>query len=184
MSALLDKEIVTERLLMRPLADTDAPIMERLAGDERVARFTARIPHPYPQGAAAKTIAEANRQVESGTAQLFAITLKEDPASLIGMIGLEDIGDGQIEIGYWLGVPYWGRGLMSEAAKAVAAFGLKWRPEATIVTHTFPENVASQRVLEKAGFVRRGAGVCNAPARERRRIEDAPIFVFAPDGAA
>ncbi len=180
MASSLESEILTERLLLRPLADADAPAIQEMAGDERVARFTARVPHPYPAGAAEEIIAEARRQVARDEARIFAIALKEEPSALIGMIGLERRDDGRVEIGYWLGAPFWGRGLMSEAAKAVAAFGLRWRPGETIVTHTFPENVASQRVLEKAGFRRDGTTAFDAPARPRTRIENAPVFVFDP----
>jgi RimJ/RimL family protein N-acetyltransferase len=102
---------------------------------------------------------------------------------LIGVIGLDARALRTVVLGYWLGVPYWGRGLMSEAVSAIAAFGRQWRPETAISAHTFPENVDSQRVLEKAGFVRCGTGVCDAPARGGE-VEDAPLFELAPRDAA
>lgn len=184
MTAPLETEIRTERLLLRPLAASDAPAIERLAGDERVSRLTARLPHPYPAGAAEAFIATALGQERGGAGRWFAITRADGPDALLGVIGLEADDDGTVEIGYWLGVPAWGQGLMSEAVPAVFAFARQWRPGARIAARTFPENVASQRVLEKAGFRRDGVGVCQAPARDRKTVRNAPLFVFAPDETA
>lgn len=184
MKTPLETDLRTERLLLRPLADADAQAIEQLAGDERVARFTSNIPHPYPDGAAARFIAETIEKQLRDEVRTFAIALGGTPRALIGMIGLTDRGESDVEIGYWLGVPFWGRGLMSEAVASVAAHGLHWRPGATIAARTFPGNAASQRVLEKAGFARRGTSICDAPARAQERIEDAPLFVFEPAEAA
>lgn len=178
-----DDGLVTERLLLRRLEAEDAPAIARLAGDERVARYTAAIPHPYPEGAAEAFIAQTREREAAGTTRVFAICLKREPEALIGAIEMRDAGDGSVEIGYWLGVPWWGQGLMSEAVADVARYAARWRPGATIGAHTFPDNAASQRVLEKAGFVRRGTGVRAAPARGCCRIEDAPVFVFPADAA-
>ncbi|WP_436643969.1 GNAT family N-acetyltransferase [Microbaculum sp. FT89] len=184
MTAPLETEIRTERLLLRPLAASDAPAIERLAGDERVARLTARLPHPYPAGAAEDFIAMTLGQARADAGRWFAITRQDEPDALLGVIGLEADDAGTVEIGYWLGVPAWGQGLMSEAVPTVVSFARQWRPGARIAAHTFPENVASQRVLEKAGFRRDGVGVCEAPARDCRTVRNAPLFVFAPDETA
>lgn len=172
----------TQRLVMRPLALSDAARIQHLAGDERVTRFTSQMPYPYPDGAAIEFLAKSADQVERDEVAPFAITLSDEPDALIGVISLETCDDGGIEIGYWIGVPYWGQGLMSEAVPAVAAYAQRWRPGVPVIAKTFPENVASQRILEKAGFVRTGTGVCNAPAREQKRIEDAPVYEYRPDG--
>jgi len=183
MNTPLAIELRTERLLLRPLSIADAPAIERLAGDERVARFTSNIPHPYPDGAAKAFVSESLDKQARDEVRTFAITLAGNPQDLIGMVGLIDRGASEVEIGYWLGVSHWGDGLMSEAVAAVAAHGRDWRPGATLAARTFPDNHASQRVLEKAGFVRRGTGVCDAPARDQERIEDAPLYVLEPPAA-
>ena len=183
MTAPLETEIRTERLLLRPLFESDAPAIQHLAGDARVARFTSNIPHPYPYGAAESFIAETLEKQARGEVRTFAITLADEPRALIGMIGLIDRDD-SVEMGYWLGVPNWGKGLTSEAASAVVAHGRNWRPQAKIVARTFPDNFASQRVLEKAGFRRNGTRICEAPARDCGQVENAPRFVFEPAEAA
>lgn len=183
-STRIDETLRTERLLLRPPVAADAPAMARLAGDERVARWTAAIPHPYPDGAAEEFVAEAGRRRAAGEALVFAICLKDAPDALIGMVELRQTDSGAVELGYWLGQPWWGQGLMSEAVAAAAAAGRLWRPGALIGAHTFPDNVASQRVLEKAGFVRRGTGTCHAPARACGDVENAPVFVYEPEAGA
>ncbi len=184
MTAPLPTEIRTERLLVRPIEDDDAPAIRRYAGDERIARYTATVPHPYPEDGVEQFLARWRPKERADTGRVFAICLSEDGLDLIGVISLDEYEDGALEIGYWLGVPFWGRGLMSEAAAAMAEFGRRWRPGVTIVANTFPENVASQRVLEKAGFRRDGVAVCEAPARDCKRVENAARFVFEPVGPA
>ena len=183
MTAPLETEIRTERLLLRPLEQADAPAIQRLAGDARVSRHTSNIPHPYPDGAAEAFIAETREKQARDEVRTFAIADAVEPDALIGMIGLIEHAD-SVEMGYWLGVPNWGKGLTSEAASAVVAHGRRWRPRAKIVARTFPDNIASQRVLEKAGFRRGGTGTFDAPARDYGRVENAPIFVFDPADAA
>ena len=73
---------------------------------------------------------------------------------------------------------------MSEAAAAVAGFARRWRPASRIASRTHPDNVASQRVLEKAGFVRDGVGTFHAPQRDCKTVENAPVFVLDPENAA
>ena len=184
MASPIDETLRTDRLLLRQVASADAPAMARLAGDERVARWTAAIPHPYPDGAAETFIAEAALRRSADEALIYAICLREAPDALIGMVELRQTDGGAVELGYWLGQPWWGQGLMSEAVAAAAGAGRSWRPGALIGAHTFPDNIASQRVLEKAGFVRRGTGTCHAPARACGDVENAPVFVYEPEAGA
>ncbi|MEJ8569898.1 GNAT family N-acetyltransferase [Microbaculum marinum] len=180
MSTPEEIELRTDRLLLRPLRASDAPAISALAGDERVSRHTASIPHPYPDGAADAFIADAHAKAARGEGRVFAIALSEEPAQLIGVAILRNLGSEGIEVGYWLGVGFWGRGLMSEAVAAAAAHARSWLPGAVIHARTFPENAGSQRVLQKAGFRRRGTVAFDAPERGRH-IDDAPLFVFEPD---
>jgi len=178
----LQSEIRTERLLLRPLADDDAPAIRRYAGDERVARFTANIPHPYPEDGAGHLLAIWRRKENAGTGRIFAICPADSRRDLIGMISLDENDDGTVDFGYWLGLPFWGHGPMSEAAAAIACFARTWRPASRITARTHPDNGASQRVLEKAGFARDGVGTFEAPARNGGIVENAPVFVLSPDG--
>lgn len=113
----------TARLRLRPLLLADAEAIETLAGAPEVAATTLNIPHPYPKGAAEGWVRSRWEAAETGDAFNWAITrLGED--ALIGSCGLGvDKRHMRAEMGYWLGVPYWNRGYMTEAAAAVLAYG-------------------------------------------------------------
>jgi ribosomal-protein-alanine N-acetyltransferase len=77
----------------------------------------------------------------------------------VGSIGLRlqaDVYRRTAEIGYWLAEPYWGRGIMTEAVRAIAEYGFTTFEIARIEADVFARNVASARVLEKAGFTLEG----------------------------
>jgi RimJ/RimL family protein N-acetyltransferase len=135
----------TERLMLRAPRGGDAHAMTQLAGDRRVAVNTARIPHPYRIDDAEQFIAAVNRHAGE---VVFVITLDE---VLIGACGIHPC-QSEPEIGYWLGVPYWGNGYATEAVRAVIdhAFGAL-RHEA-LLAGARVSNPASRRVLEKCGF--------------------------------
>ena len=142
--------IATQRLTLRPFTAADAPDVQRLAGAREVAENTLLIPHPYPDGAAEVWIAghEERRDVFS-----FAI----DDGHLVGAIGLHvDRDHNRAEIGYWIGVPFWGRGYASEAAAAVVRFGFEEQKLNRIFADVFSRNPASARVLEKIGMRHEG----------------------------
>ena len=135
----------TERLMLRAPRLGDAKVIAVLANDLRVSANTARIPHPYHVDDAERFIAT----VGAGEAGLcWAITLDGVPIGLCGLDPREDEPD----LGYWLGVPFWGRGFATEAARAVIdhAFG-ELECEA-LQSGARVTNPASRRVLEKCGF--------------------------------
>lgn len=145
--------LTTERLILRPLTVDDAPTVERYAGAYEVALNTLRIPHPYPAGAAAEWIAS---HTQSANAHVFAQTLRET-GEMIGSIGLHmDLNHDSAEIGYWLGVPFWGKGYVTEAARAVVGWAFATLPLNRIHAGHFTRNPASGRVLQKLGMKHEG----------------------------
>ena len=97
--------------------------IERLAGDWEIARFTANIPHPYPPGSAAPWIEETWAEARAGKKIVAAIERRADGA-LVGCVELDlTQGPGLGVLGFWVGRPYWGAGIASEAASAVIALG-------------------------------------------------------------
>jgi RimJ/RimL family protein N-acetyltransferase len=144
--------IETERLVLRPFADADARDVQRLAGDRLVAATTLLIPHPYEDGMAEAWIATHEAAWEAGHGLTLAITLR--PAGeLVGAIGLTLwIADGSGELGYWIGVPWWGRGYATEAARALVDCGFGRLGLQVIHAGHFAANPASGRVLEKVGM--------------------------------
>lgn len=169
----------TARLRLRPVVPADAPAITPLASEWEVARHTARIPHPYPEGGAGHWIALASGERAEGRGLALAIE-ERATGRLVGCIGLET-GDGEdrLEIGYWIGRPFWGQGYATEAAGALTDWVFTVPGVRTVHAGVHLGNPASVRVLEKAGYIRAGRGTHPVPARggekevliyERRRL--------------
>ena len=140
--------IKTARLVLRPFDASDAPRVQQLAGDREVAYNTLRIPHPYPDGEAEAWIRGQEQAIAEGSYQ-FAI----DDGMLVGGIGLHVTKPfDRAEIGYWLGVPYWGRGYVTEAVAAILEFGFEELGLHRLYAGYFSRNAASGRVMEKNGM--------------------------------
>src|SRR5919199_4912035 len=106
--------LCTERLVLRMFEPEDAPVVQRLAGTWEVARMMLSIPHPYEEGTAERFIEEARRAFEAGERVNFAVVLREG-GKLIGGVTLNiNARDDNAGLGYWIGVPYWGRGYATE----------------------------------------------------------------------
>ena len=145
--------LYTERLILRPWEDADAESLYQYAKDPAVGPAAGWPPH---------TSAENSRAVIQNVLsapETYAVCLKEDNRA-IGSIGLMIGGESHLalpdtegEIGYWIGVPFWGRGLIPEAVRELLrhAFG-DLRLE-TVWCGYFDGNVKSRRVQEKCGFV-------------------------------
>lgn len=157
--------IETARLRLRALVGPDAPEIERLAGDWEIARFTANIPHPYPPGSAAPWIEETWAEARAGKKIVAAVERRADGA-LVGCVELDlTQGPGLGVLGFWVGRPYWGAGIASEAASAVIALGFDRFGLSRIEAAAVPANRRSIGVQEKLGFAVIGERNEPAPAR-------------------
>jgi [ribosomal protein S5]-alanine N-acetyltransferase len=147
--------LTTDRLVLRPFARTDAPLVQRLAGEREVALNTEHIPHPYPDGAAVAWIETHQEKFDAAGEIVFAIDLRGD--GLIGAIGIiPNRAHDRAEIGYWIGKPFWNKGYASEAAAAVIRFGFEELKLNKIVAVHFSRNPASGRVMQKNGMRHEG----------------------------
>jgi RimJ/RimL family protein N-acetyltransferase len=144
--------LVTERLVLRAPCAADAEAVAHLINDRRIAENTARIPHPYSLADAQSFIAWAN----SPEGELFFLISRAD-GELIGGCGVGILNGGDPELGYWLGVPYWGRGFATEAARAVVDHVFGTLGYERLAAGARVSNPASRRVLEKCGFQWSGA---------------------------
>ena len=140
----------TPRLRLRAWEDSDAEALYLLARDPRVGPIAGWPPH--------RDLADSRRILRDilQTEESYAIVLKETGA-VIGSIGLRrdsDLasGDGERELGYWLGVPFWGKGYMPEAAKEVLRHAFEDLKLQTVWCGYYEGNARSQRVQEKLGF--------------------------------
>lgn len=141
--------IETQRLLLRPWRESDAESLYEYARDERVGPAAGWPPHTSVEDSL-----RVIREVLSDD-EVFAVTIKgEDRA--IGSIGLvnrvtADFED-ESEIGYWIGVPYWGRGYIPEAVKALLKYCFLERRDDRVWCGHYEGNDKSRRVIEKCGF--------------------------------
>jgi ribosomal-protein-alanine N-acetyltransferase len=112
-----------------------------------------RFPHPYTQADASHWLSLLAAMPEPTH---WAIEVNGAPVGGIGV----DIGEGifakSAQFGYWLGEPYWGRGIVSEAVPAASEYALSHFGLVRLEAPVFGWNPASMRVLEKAGFLREG----------------------------
>ncbi len=139
----------TERLILRPWKETDAEECYRYAKDPRVGPICGWPVH---------TSVEHTRQVICdvlAVAETYAIVLKETGLP-IGSIGLHhnDLAqkDDEAELGYWLGVPWWGRGIAPEASRELLRHAFEDLHLARVWCGYYDGNEKSKRVQEKLGF--------------------------------
>ena len=162
------------RLTLRSFNPSDAANLVRLAGAREVAATTLRIPHPYRDADAEHFIAGTKRHAESGQAVVFAIELNE-ARKLVGAIGLEiQSGHRHAELGYWIGVPYWGNGYATEAGHAILRYGFESLHLHRIWAMHFVENPASGKVLRKLGM--KHEGTLRGHVLKWEVFHDAPFY--------
>lgn len=154
--ALLRKRWITERLLLRAPQLSDAVHIYHLARDRRVSEMLLNMPHPYERYEAEAWVERARARIESGDG-LPLVILRRADGQLIGSVGLwPNYLHRRAELGYWLGVDYWGRGYMSEAVQALIDFGFAELGLNRIFATYFTNNPASQRVMLKCGMTFEG----------------------------
>jgi RimJ/RimL family protein N-acetyltransferase len=159
----------TERMWLRWPRLSDAGALAKRAGNSEVSSQTATIPHPYNIGDAEQFVRRARAENESGQGLILVLAFKKEPNEPIGVIGAHGSAfRGTAHLGYWLGRDFWGKGLMTEAARCFVdlIYGVSSLGE--IVCDSLPGNIASRRVQEKLGFTSLGEHEIDAPARGGR----------------
>lgn len=146
----------TERLILRPHAESDIPALLPLIGAREVAATTLRIPHPYSESDARDLITHASEELRKGTGLRLAMIRKEGN-ELCGGIGLRiDPDHHHAEIGFWIGVPFWRKGYATEAALAVVEHGFTTLKLHRIYATHYTSNPRSGHVLRKIGMRHEG----------------------------
>lgn len=154
---IAQQSLTTERLLLRPFQEADSDMVQDLLQCKEIAANTRTIEHPYPEGAARIWIGTHLEKWNLGHAAVFAICKQEDPKTVIGAIGLEiNAQDENAELGYWIGEPFWGQGICSEAASEILKFGFTVLGLHKIHAHHLAHNEASGRVMQKIGMQKEG----------------------------
>jgi RimJ/RimL family protein N-acetyltransferase len=147
---LLPGKIETKRLVLRAAIRGDVPELVRLADNKNVALPLARMPMPYTRADAVAFIELFSQRPDE---RPYAITLS---GKLIGVVGFSFHEDRPPELGYWLGEPFWGRGYMTEAAKALIEAAHRTGHYEKIGARALESNAGSVNVLTKLGFKRKG----------------------------
>jgi RimJ/RimL family protein N-acetyltransferase len=141
--------IATERLILRPLDESDLDDLVVAINNFAIVKNTARIPFPYGRKDAEDYLALTRT---AGPNQLFlSIALKDAPHRVIGGISAEG-GEHDSELGYWIAQPLWGKGYMGEAAGAMTAHVFQYTEYDTLVAGYRIGNEASRSVLARLGF--------------------------------
>ncbi len=157
----LSETITTPRLVLRAPRDSDAEAIAHHLNDFAVAGNLARVPFPYHLEDAQAWLRTRRPGLPAEQAN-FALELE---GAYIGQVGFHPGPRGPI-IGYWLGQPFWGRGLMSEAVSACLFwfFGATNAPR--VYSGVFHFNAASLAIQNKLGFTETGRSTLLCLARE------------------
>lgn len=157
---MIDNILETERLILTPLKETDLDFMTQMKTDPDVMKYTGGVlPHDTVVAGYSKKIEESAWDGETGE---WIISLKDgrQPIGSVGIFELPESDDdqesvimtGEIEIGYRSIVEAWGKGYITEAAKAVLEFAFENGDLPKIVACTDHENEASKNILRKIGL--------------------------------
>jgi RimJ/RimL family protein N-acetyltransferase len=139
---------------LRPWNDKDLGSLVKYANNQAIAKnLTDKFPHPYSESDGIAFIGNAN---EAEPLHIFAIDIHGEAVGAIGIFPQTDIHRKNAELGYWLAEPFWGKGIMSAAIREMVEYGFKTFEINRIFARPFGSNLASQRALEKAGFVLEG----------------------------
>jgi RimJ/RimL family protein N-acetyltransferase len=175
-----DPVLAVAGIMLRGLEPADVAWITAACSDRELSRHVPGIPYPYSQSDARAFIENAARGWGEGTSATFVIAQAAGGAGL-GAIGLRlfTADSGLAEVGYWLCREARGRGVATAAVQLVS----RWAFDALGITRlslqTAPENAASQRVAERAGFTREGLLRAWMPTRDGRR--DSVMFSLLPN---
>lgn len=150
----------TKRLILRRFEATDAPGVTELIGNWNVCSMLSRVPYPY-------TLEMAEQWIDQQTTNPDLICAIEMDGTFMGCVAQEQ------EFGYWLGEPYWGQGIMTEAARGLLGFLFQEELMHDLIAGYYEDNPASGKVLRHCGFQETGKSptFCLARNEEVTRID-------------
>ena len=164
----------TDRILLRPWVESDAPVLFKYASDPEVGPRAGWTPHKSVEESL-----EVIRTVFNDATCTWAIVLKET-GEPIGAMGYGPscqcnlpAREGEPLIGYWVARPYWNRGICTEALRLMLDHIRETTEIKSLISGHFIDNLASGRVMEKCGFIPTGETVVD-PEQGR----DTPIRVL------
>jgi RimJ/RimL family protein N-acetyltransferase len=139
---------------IRPLKLADSPSLAKLANNKKVwNNLRDSMPSPYDENDA-KTFIELTEK--ENPRQNFGITYQGRLCGVIGVNVQKDVYRKSAELGYWLGEPFWGKGIATQAVKLITNYGFGELDLNRIYAGVFQYNSASMKVLEKNGYKKEG----------------------------
>jgi RimJ/RimL family protein N-acetyltransferase len=165
---VLPTRIDTPRLILRAPMRGDVPAIAALADNKAIAEKLARLPSPYTR---ADAIAFVEIFAQRADERPFAIT--KQAGEFLGVVGFSYAMGQHPELGYWLGEPHWGKGIMSEAVKGLLEAAQATGLYPAVRARALQSNAQSIHVLEKAGFKNIGAAIDPMGTNQGQ-----PIFEF------
>ena len=141
-------------IILKELELSDAEKFAKLANNKKIWQNMRDVfPYPYSVTDASDFISGTKK---NDTSFVFGIFYKNELAGAIGLHRLNDINRFTAELGYWLGEPFWNKGITSIAVKKIIEFGFKNLDINRIFASTLETNIASQKVLLKNNFIFEG----------------------------
>jgi len=143
-------ELIDKELKLRQFNESDSNRLAKLCNNRKIwDNLRDYMPFPYTQDNANEFIKYCQSEERQCT---FAIELEGEIIGSIGLVLQSDVYKLTAEIGYWIGEPYWGKGITTKAVQLITEYGFNELGLVRIYTGVFDFNKASQKVLEKAGF--------------------------------
>lgn len=161
---------------LRPWRDDDVPALVACCRDPDIVRYT-RVPADYTEAMARRFLEEKRASWARGEEAHFAVVAAPD-GELLGSLGVHRQPDDRARVGYFLAAAARGRGVATRAVRLAARWAFENLGVARLELVTDPDNLASQRVAERAGFTREGRLRFFLEIKGRRR--DAVMFSLLP----
>jgi RimJ/RimL family protein N-acetyltransferase len=164
--------------LIRDWREDDAPSVAKYANNRKIwMSLRDEFPHPYTLPMAEAFLSHV---IKAEPRTVFAVASRTEAIGSIGFLLGQDVHRLTAELGYWLAEPFWGKGIMTSAAKAVTDYGFSFFGLNRVFAGPYATNAASARVLEKAGFEREG--ILRASVVKEGRVLDQFLYAKVRDG--
>jgi RimJ/RimL family protein N-acetyltransferase len=173
----LPDELSDGVVTLRPWRLDDLPALVEACNDETLHHWLPMIPYPYSEADGREFIERQPERNADGSASMGVFDA--ETGALLGSIGFRAEHFDRVEFGYWAHVAHRGRGLMPRALRLLTRWVVEETGAKRLQLHADVENIASQRVAEKAGFTREGVRRSYIEVRGERR--DAVGFSLLPD---
>lgn len=163
-----------ERLTLRPLTLADAPRVAEYANAREIADVTLSIPHPYERPMADEWIAGHPAAFQRGEQAVFGIIRPQEDA-ILGVVSFQLNGEHRRgDLGYWIGIPHWGNGYCTEAARMLLRYGFEELDLHRVTASHVARNPASGRVMRKIGMSKEG--FLRGHVQKWDRFEDVVVY--------